>query len=139
MSEIVFLKKSFFNIYKLDLIFLLSNKHSFYYLKIDLIFYKCKNHFFFFSSSKKDLMFFKLKDFILDNKKNLNFYHQKPLFFTSHKTNLIFWQIKIIILIIKTDLNFFLKKKSKEVTSLINKFVWFNFSFTCSTHHSWHA
>ena len=75
--------------------------------------------------------------------KNHFFYQSKQVwifviknnFFKYYKIDLVFWQIKI---------NFFYQSKqiwffSKEETSFINRFVWFNFGVTCSTYHSWHV
>ena len=140
MSETLFLKKNLFSFFyniKIDLIFLLSKNHLSYYHKIDLIFYKPKK-----KKKKKlvlkktDMILFKSKDFILCNK------HRSE--FLSPKTTFFFILQNISGILTNQNQFFFYQPKqiwffSKEETSFINKFVWSNFWFTCSTYHSWHA
>ena len=94
--------------------------HSFLTIKKDLIFLSLKIFFFYFFIITTQIWIFISKNhFFLHIPQNRSgiLTNQNPFFFYQSK------QIWVFL---------------KEETSFINKFVWCNFTVTCSTYHSWH-
>ena len=134
MSETLFLK-NIYHSFKID-----RNRSDFsiikklFFIIIKQIWSFTNQKTIFCSSYKQIWYFFKSKDFILCNKNISKFFISKNHFFYKlQNRSCILKNQNQFFLPIKIDLKFFL---TKEETSFINKFMWFNFYLTCSTYHS---
>ena len=138
------LKKSFsfFKTYRKNRFdFSIVKNTFFYYNKTNLIFLLLKKKPFFFSSLEKHIWYFlNQKTSWLYDKHRSGFLSPKATFFyiLQNKFGILTNQNQFFFTN-QNRFDFFFLFLTEEEISVINKFVWFDFCFKCSTNHSWHA